>query len=160
MDSPQYTFSHVPGQYFRTRAIGFIEEATRNDLDAKGVYKGLKHSVQHKLDTRFKQWLDRVVYQKYFHGFDADYSSCFTFKWEERHIPQRLYGFICHPKPYTDAKFELCSLMYFDTKADKTNYTILGWINQLSGHPLVVAAIGQHYPELLMQTSRKSKWTQ
>lgn len=160
MEPRQFSFTHVHGQDFRTRAVGFIEEATKGDLDAKRVYEALKPTVQHKLDTRFKHWLDRVIYNKYFHGFPGDHGTCFTFKWEERHIPQRLYGFICHPKPYTDAGFELCSLMYYDTKADKTNYTILGWINQWSVHPLVVAAIGQQYPEFLMQTTRKNKWTQ
>src|SRR5581483_6344867 len=108
MADPQYTFTHATGFYFRTRAIGFIEETVMGKLDAKGVYDGLKPKARSTVNTRFQHWLDRMIYQKYFHGFSGDYDLCFTFKWEDRHIPQRLYGFICKPKPYTDPDFELC----------------------------------------------------
>jgi|ERR1700722_1005484 hypothetical protein len=158
MPSPRYVFTLVSGHYFRTRSIGFIEELTQGGLDAKQVYGSLTPKTRSTVDSRFKHWLDGEIFDKYFHRFDGHYSSCFTFKWEERRIPQRLYGFCCHPKPKTEPSFELCSLMYFDTKADKTNYTILGWINQLSVHPLVKLAIGQQYPEFIAQGGGK-KWT-
>jgi hypothetical protein len=158
MQSPRYAFTLAPGHYFRTRSIGFIEELTRDELNAKRTYESLKPKNRSTVDSRFKHWLDGAVFQKYFHGFDGIYGTCFTFKWEERHVPQRLYGFLCHPKPKTQPDFELCSLMYFDTKADKTSYTILGWINQLSVNPLVKAVIAQEYPEFLSMGA-KNKWT-
>jgi hypothetical protein len=147
MHPPPYMFTLAPGQYFRTRSVGFVQDVSGEEMDAHGTYQGLKPKIRLTVDSRFKHWLDRQVFQKYFHGFDGVYSACFTFKWEERHVPQRLYGFICHPKPKTDPSFELCVLMYFDTKADKTNYTKLGWINQLRINSMVVAAIAKEYPE-------------
>jgi hypothetical protein len=158
MPSPRYVFTLAPGQYFRARSVGFLEETDRGDLDAKARYDLLQPKTRSTVDSRFKHWLDWQVFKKYFHGFEGDYSACFTFKWEERHIPHRLYGFLCHPKPQTEIGFELCVLCYFDTKGDKTNYTILNWINQLRLHPMVKLAIGQEYPEFIATESRKS-WT-
>jgi hypothetical protein len=155
---PQYVFTLVQGQYFRTRSVGFMEELTQGRLSAKDAYESLKPKSRNIVDSRFKHWLDRQVFQRYFHRFDGVYSECFTFKWEERHIPQRLYGFLCHPRPKTDVNFELCTLCYFDTKGDKTNYTILKWINELRVLSLVKFAIGQEYPELITDKSGKP-WT-
>src|SRR5258708_11217472 len=101
----RYVFTLVQGQYFRTRSIGFVEELAQGRLDAKGEYESLITKARNTVDSRFKHWLDRQGFQKYFHGFDGVYSEGFVFKWEERHIPQRLYGFLCHPKPRTDVSF-------------------------------------------------------
>jgi hypothetical protein len=156
MQNLRFVFTHAPGHHFKTRAVGFIEEQTRNELDAKRAYESLRPKVRNLVDSRFKHWLDRQRFDKYFHQFDGANRDCFTFKWEDRHVPQRLYGFLLHPKPKS-LEFELCVLMYFDTKTDKTNYTILGWINQLSGHPMVRMAIAQHYPDLI---TKESTWIQ
>jgi hypothetical protein len=46
-----------------------------------------------------------------------------------------------------------------DTKGDKTNYTILGWINQWSVHPLIRMAIAAEYPEFIhAKRTSKNTW--
>jgi hypothetical protein len=111
MANLRFVFTHAPGHYFRTRAVGFVEELTRNELNAKRAYDSLQPKTRNLVDSRFKHWLDRQRFDKYFHQYDGDYRACFCFKWEERHVPHRLYGFLCHPKPDTEKDFELCVLM-------------------------------------------------
>ena len=144
---PHYVFSHVEGQYFRTRAVGFLEETEQGELDAKEAYDALPLTKRQLVDSRFQHWLGRQVFNKYFHGFTGKYDMCFVFKWEVRHIPQRLYGFLCHPRPETMPFFELCVLTYFATKGDDTNPTILDRINGLRQDLAVREAIGGAYPE-------------
>jgi len=153
---PHCQFSLVGGQHFRTRAIGFLFDIEQRELDAKDVYDTLPLAKEQIVNARFKHWLDRAVFDKYFHGFTGKYDRCFVFKWELRHIPQRLYGFLCHPRPDTMPFFELCVLMYFATKGEDTNPTILDRINRLRQDPAVREAIAGTYPEF---SGRKKPWT-
>jgi hypothetical protein len=152
---PRYVFTLVSGHNFRTRAIGFLEDAGNDEMDAKSVFESLPPVQFSLVNARFGHWLSRAVFDKYFHGFAGKYNECFVFKWEARHIPQRLYGFLCHPRPRSDLPFELCVLMYFATKGDDTNYTILDRINRVKTDIAVKAAMSQQYPEF---TGRKP-WT-
>lgn len=147
---PRYVFTLVPGHNFRTRAIGFLEEVGGVDINAKTTFEWLreKHpNLFQLLNSRFGHWLARQVFDKYFHGWPGKYSACFVFKWELKHIPQRLYGFLCHPMPRTVPAFELCVLIFFRTKGDETDYTVLGRINRLLVDLAVREAISKVYPE-------------
>jgi len=125
-----------------------LEEMERGDLDAGRVFDSLDAKVAQMVRTRIDHWLQRNVFRKYFHGFSGKYSGCFVFKWEERHKPQRLYGFLCHPFPKTNTGFELCVLVYHDTKDDTMDYAILGRINRLCEDIRVLEAIAREYPEI------------
>jgi hypothetical protein len=135
-----------------------LEELERQELDARATFDWLreKHpTVFRLLNSRFGHWLARAVFKKYFHGFGGKYSACFVFKWEQRHIPHRLYGFLCHPMPQSFPAFELCVLTCFATKGDDTNYTILDRINRLLVDMAVKEAIAQTYPEF----RGRQQWT-
>jgi len=146
---PPYVFRLAVGHNFERRSVGFLEDPGAGELDAGAVFDGLQPKAARLVQTRFDHWIQGNVFQKYFHGFAGDYESCFVFKWEDRHKPQRLYGFLCHPYPQSNARFESCVLCYHDVKDDTTDYTILGWINRLRVDINVQYAIGQVYPELL-----------
>lgn len=155
----RYRFTLVPGHNSRTRAVGFLEEVFgRGDLDAKSRFDLLesKRPKQFQLlNSRFGHWLARQVYDKYFHGWPGLYRGCFVFKWEDRHIPQRMYGFLCHPMPDTAPGFELCTLVIYATKEDDTDPTILNRLNKLLSDADAKEAIAVLFPEF----SEKKSWT-
>ena len=152
----RFVFTLADGFNFRRRSIGFVQELERNELDAKVVFDSLGDKDSALVKSRFDQWLQREVFRKYFHGFDnPDYRKCFVFKWEKRRKPQRLYGFLCHPKPSSDPGFELCVLVYFATKDDVTDYALLDRVNALRGNLGVTEAIASEYPEY----GRTETWT-
>src|SRR5262249_33676848 len=76
------------------------------------------------------------------------YKECFTFKWRENRQHQRLYGFLHHPKRRTHPSFQVCVLVYHDTKnEEETDFAVLDRINQLRKDSLVIAAIDKEFPE-------------
>jgi hypothetical protein len=147
--APRFVFTLATRHVFRRRSIGFLEELERGELDAQMHFVSLRDNELRTVQSRFDYWLQRAgPYPKYFHGWSTpDYKRCFVFKWEKKHKPQRLYGFLCHPVPESDPSFELCTLVYYSTKDEATNYTLLDRINTLRQDLCVTEAIAHVYPE-------------
>jgi len=151
-----FVFTHVSGYSFRRRALGFLQRDGSTELDAKAHFEELVEKDANLVRSRFGHWLEGKIFDKYFHGWsDEQYRQCFVFKWEKRHKPQRLYGFLCHPNPSTDKGFLLCVLAYFATKDDATDYTILDRLNKLRQDFSVISAISAECAEFMVG---KSKW--
>ena len=146
-----YTFRLAnDGFRFERRAIGFLESPEDASLDAGSVFDALGESKSRIVRTRFDYWAgggDNMP--SYFHGWnEAPYRGCFCFKWKEKRQRQRLYGFLCNPRPISQAGFRLCVLVYHDVKTqEETDFTILGRLNALRVHPAVKRAIGSVFPE-------------
>ncbi|HMG84925.1 MAG TPA: hypothetical protein VK574_04240 [Terracidiphilus sp.] len=153
------TFRMSSGFSEDDRGIGFLEDKEDKDLDAGAVFDGLKADTERKVRSRMDHWLQGNVYDKYFHRWNLpEYRYCFEFKWEERHKPQRLYGFLCHPIPISNPSFELCVLTFYGVKDDDTDFGILDDVNRLRNHAETTKAISETYPEYA-RNGRK-EWVQ
>lgn len=153
-------FRLASGFSSRDRGIGFLEDDRDDELDAGAVFDNLSVNTERKVRSRMDHWIQGNVYDKYFHGWPGltDYKYCFEFKWEERHKPQRLYGFLCHPIPISNPRFELCVLIFYAAKDDETDFGILDNVNRLRQHPETTEAIGHTYPE--HRPKGKKEWMQ
>lgn len=127
------------------RAVVFLVRDGK--FNGKLVFDRLAKDRDRMVRERFDYWIDRGVFNKYFHGWDNPrYEQCFCFKWKDNRVHQRLYGFVCHPKR-DDPRFELCVLVFHSTKTtEDTDYTILDEVNRLRVDASVRAAI-QRYLE-------------
>jgi hypothetical protein len=154
------TFRMASGFDEDDRGIGFLEDEEDEDLDAGAVFDGLAGATELKVRSRMDYWLQGNIYDKYFHGWKGlpEYKDCFEFKWEERHKPQRFYGFLCHPVPISNPRFELCVLIFYGVKDDDTDFGVLDNVNRLRKHPETTNAICQTYPEYGWRG--KKEWVQ
>lgn len=144
-----YTFTLAQGFKIGRRAIGFLEDGGRA-LNARAKFNGLNAAKKRLVSDRFDVWLDGKHYPKYFHGWPDSpfYKDCFVFKWRENRVEQRLYGFLCNPRPRTDSGFRLCALAIHATKTEwETDESELDRIVSLLYAEEVKAAIRERYPE-------------
>jgi len=149
---PKLTFRIVGGFCFRTRAIGFLEG--EGWLDAGTRFDGLDAKEQEALRNRIDHWLDRAVFKKYHHGFNApQHRKCYVFKLQTH----RFYGFLCNPNPESDRAFELCVLTsHVDKYQFATEPKCLNRTMQLLEDMRSKEAISTIYPEY---HKRKKIWT-
>jgi hypothetical protein len=155
-----FKFTLVAGQSIGLRAIGFLESDTDQTLNGQSQFEALKPVREREVRTRFDFWISGGRNPRLFHGWPdlTKYKECFTFKWRENRQHQRLYGFLHHPKPKSRPRFQLCVLVYFDTKnEDETDFSILNDLNQLRKDSFVIAAISKEFPE---ERSTKTQWIQ
>lgn len=146
---PKITFSHVLGVKLTSRrGIGFLQKDD-GEFDAITKFRGLKASKARRVQSIMDHWVDgndQPVW--WFHGFNEEpYRHCFVFKWDENRVHHRLYGFKCHAKPKSAKEFQLCVLIFHDTKTDATDYRILNRINKILADLEEVEAIAKEYPE-------------
>jgi hypothetical protein len=128
------------------RAVGFLEEAGSTGLNAKEVYDSLESRASMDVKNRIDWWIEgNDVPKKYFHGFDnPPYRECFVFKRAE----DRFYGFKCHPRPISSARFQLCVLVFHDSKYEEdANYALMDQMNVLRTDQEVIKAIAAKYSE-------------
>jgi hypothetical protein len=131
------------------RAVAFLEDDADTSIDGAKAFASLDSSQERKVRERFDYWIDFGTKDNWFHGWpnQADYKDCFTFKWKQDRVHQRLYGFLCHPKAQEKA-FQLCVLIFHATKnTDTTEFTILDRINILKNKLVVWVAIRAVYPD-------------
>jgi hypothetical protein len=104
----------VPGlQVARGRAVGFLEG--HPELDAGSAFDEFEKGDERAMRANMEHWVagNNQPTTK-FHGFpnDLDHKHCFVFK----HHEHRLYGFLCHPRPKADPRFQLCALCIYAAK--------------------------------------------
>lgn len=140
------TFRSVPRlQAGRGRAVGFLEG--HGELNGGSEFDSLGVSDERAMRANMEHWVaGNNQPTTRFHGFpsDPDHEHCFVFK----HGEHRFYGFLCHPRPKTNPRFQLCVICIYVPKHQwKTEAAVLnrvkGWLIA-SG---AVAAIKQIYPE-------------
>jgi hypothetical protein len=146
MPTRTLTFRLVPGlQVARGRAVGFLEGHV--DLDAGSAFDEFEEGNERAMRANMEHWVagNNQPTTK-FHGFPNDpvHKHCFAFK----HHGHRLYGFLCHPRPKADPRFQLCALCIYATKHRRSTDEheldrVEAWLT-IQGS---VEAIKQHYPE-------------
>jgi hypothetical protein len=118
------------------RAIGFLEDSNDPHMDARAAFAALRGNRERDVRHRFGYWQEgELPNDKWFHGWpnNPKYEDCFVFKWNDRRLQHRLYGFLCNPSP-VQPRLRVCALMYHDAKTDwETDYSILDRIN-VAGH--------------------------
>jgi hypothetical protein len=134
------------------RAIALLDCSHDSEVDAAKVYEALKQEPERlrEVRSRLDMWIEGAQpHKRYFHGFDKEgYRDCFVFKWKQKNRGQRLYGFLCNPKPQTDKPFRLCVLTNHAEKAQwETDPQELDKANALRIDPHVKAAIALAFPD-------------
>ena len=122
-------------------------------IDANLHYFRLNRKGQRELMSRFDHWIDGGTADKYFHGWpsDANYTKCFVFK-RQRH---RFYGFLFHPTPVSNPRFQVCVLVSHAMKAEwETDRGELDLVNSMLNDPNVQTAIVREFPETQKGTGR------
>lgn len=122
------------------RAVVFL--LGEEDFNGRTVFDNLPLGIERDLRNRFDYWIDNGINDKYFHGWPnlENYKLCFSFRWRDGKIRNRLYGFLCNPKAL-EPSFRMCVLVYHASKTDETDFTILDKLNMLRNRPEVLAAI-------------------
>ena len=129
------------------RSIVFLQQAGNDQIDGLSVFQGLPKKREREVRSRFDHWIDGNTYKQYFHGWDTDaHKDCFVFKWKEKNVHQRLYGFLCHPRK-AEPSFLVCVLCNHATKNKwETDLSELDGASKLFKNPKVHAAIALAYP--------------
>ena len=131
------------------RGVVFLCCQEDNEIDAAVVFAGLDDKKDRDLRSRFEHWIDGGTNNKWFHGFNEEgYRECFVFKWKAKRQHHRLYGFLCHPMPRTNRRFQLCVLVSHAKKNQReTNKTELDGVKALRSDSSVYAAITTEFPD-------------
>lgn len=154
---PIITFNLAPGvRITERRGIGFLHKDD-GEFNAITRFLSLKSSKARFVKSIMDHWVDgNDTPRWWFHGFDEErFKRFFVFKWDEKRVGQRLYGFKCHPKKL-ERGFQLCVLVFYDFKTDRMDYALLRRINQILDNLEEVPAICAMYPEY----KGGQKWTQ
>src|SRR6266850_3069032 len=102
------------------RSVMLLSSKDDREVNAAKTFDGLGKKHERDVRSRFDSWIDGMRNNRWFHGWDVDpYRECLVFKWKEKNVHHRLYGFLYHPLPKTNARFELCVLT---NAASKTEY--------------------------------------
>ncbi len=146
-----YSVSRIDGlKKSERRAIAILYCDDNPGVDAGKVFAQLDDKRERELRTRFDLWIDGGVQDNYFHGWpsDPDYKYCFVFKWKKARQNHRLYGFLYHPTPESNARFQLCVFVSHAIKAKwETDPRELNMANMLRTIPAVREAISKVFPE-------------
>jgi hypothetical protein len=137
------TFTFVELLPIGRRAVGFLEDKNDASLNAGSVFEALHGKLEQTVRHRFGHWLEGgVPNNRWFHGWNGpQYKDCFVFKWSERRLDHRFYGFLCHPN-VLNLRFHLCALIYHDAKTQwETDNAILDRVNILRLLPATISAI-------------------
>jgi hypothetical protein len=143
MPTGRYSIAEVTGlKISARRALVFL--VCNGECDARAAFDKLVPSHARLVRERFDHWIDGGIHTKYHHGWDeAEYRQCYCFRWKDGRVNQRLYGFKCNPNR-DDTRFQLSVLVFYATKAENTDFTILDRINRLRSDPNVLAAIRRY----------------
>lgn len=126
------------------RAVVLLVSEGDEEVDAAETFESLDAKRERELRTRFEAWIDGVHHNnQWFHGFNREgYRECFVFKWTEKRLRYRLYGFLCHPLPRTNKRFQVCVLTNHAEKSQwETDPSELNKANSLRVDSYVQAAI-------------------
>lgn len=135
------------------RGVVFLQ-ASDGSLNGIKVFKSLQESGQKKsvrdLQHRFDAWIDGLHNKKMFHGWDdPNYRNSFVFKWTDRNVMQRLYGFLENPQPRLRPRFQVCVLHTNDSKTQfNTETSHLKLSEALKVDPKVSQAIVKAFPDV------------
>lgn len=122
----------IEGQRVTCRGLAFLICGKDKNINAKSKFDTLSEVREREVRTSFDAWLDGKNIESRFHGWnEPDYKECFCFKWKEKRLRHRLYGFLCNPN-FHSTNFRLCVLAIHVTKIQhETDKTELDRLNAL-----------------------------
>ena len=133
------------------RGVAFlISEDER--VTSKSSFDRLDENTKRMFQTRFDYWLSGKPYERGYHGWDKSqfqgkYTNCFVFTCREERKAQRLYGFLCNPKP-SDQRYLVCILIRYASKTKhETDETDLKIVEEMRTLPPVQKAIADYFKE-------------
>jgi hypothetical protein len=148
---PGYVVQRIDGiKRTDRREVVFLTRDNDDELNAAQAFAGLDEKRDRLVRDRFDYWTDGGINDNYFHGWPNDPTNkeCFSFRWNQKRLHHRFYGFLYRPKPKTNARFLLCILL---SHAIKTNWNTdpheLGRANTLRVDPCVIAAIAMMFSD-------------
>ena len=132
------------------RAIAFLECPEDDGINAMLIFEGMDQDTKRMVMSRFDYWIDGGVNDRWFHGWpnNPKHKDCFVFKWNKGRLHHRFYGFLFHPMPKTNARFQVCILCSYATKnSQNTDPSELEGARVLRLEQKVAAAIAFAYSE-------------
>ncbi len=120
------------------RAVAFLVCPDNSRVNVQREFGRLDNQDERRFRARFDNWVQSIKNDSHYHGWNnsqygVDYSECFVFK----SVNHRLYGYLCHPKPY-DLRFEACVLVLHAFKNEwRTDSAELDRVKSLSNSLLV-----------------------
>jgi len=132
------------------RGVVFLRTASNPNVNAEAVYSELREKDKNRMRTKFDAWMrgnDGPTH--WFHRFDDERRKhCFVFKMRRGHTHYRFYGFLVHPHPNTDPRYELCVLATHTQKnTEATDPSETDFVNALRVQSEVIAAVKRSFPE-------------
>ena len=147
MSPNRIKFRLAPGiRQSSQRAIGFLEGD--GQLDAFEAIAQFGENGQRQLLTFMQSWVDGANKPATrFHGWpnDEDYKANFVFKVKENRLGHRLYGFLLHPQPSTNGRFQVCVLCIHAIKKERETdrselERVKQWQQSIAGRAEIMAA--------------------
>lgn len=135
------------------RRVVLLTSDTDKLVDAVGTLTALGRDhakAERDLFSRFDRWTNGHNNKPdWSHGWDEnEFKHCYVFKWKVKKVGHRLYGFLYHPKPLTDKRFQVCALAYHATKTEfSTDKSILRRAMALHGNGQVWKALAVAFPD-------------
>lgn len=133
------------------RGVAFLISSDEN-VTAKSVFDSLNVNSERILLAWFDAWVDGLKNDKRYHGwtqsqFSGRYTNCFVFKYREKRLEQRFYGFLCNPKNKpSDRGFQLCVLIVHASKNQwETDENDLRIVERIRMTPGVQKAINDYF---------------
>lgn len=146
-----YSVQRVAGMNYERdpRDVVFLESTEDGGIDAKRVFDALSQKHKDEMRNKFEYWQRGQHQDRYFHGFnDPVYRECFVFKRKQAGTYHRFYGFLIHPRPRTQPRYQVCVLVSHAQKnQENTDPSELNSVNQIRMKLEVIAAIKRKFPE-------------
>jgi hypothetical protein len=146
-----YVVIPIPGlKKSGNRAIVFLTCDADSEIDARDTFENLSQKRKRELMTRFDYWIDGKRQDDYFHGWPNEPSNkeCFVFKWKEKKVRHRLYGFMFNPRPKNNPAFRVCILVSHGTKDEwATHPHHKALANTMRTKQTVILAIQVQFPD-------------
>lgn len=137
------------------RSVVFLKSSDDDRVNAKIVYDKTVSSkkgkdFERRMLDRFDYWIKGGQQDKYFHGWnEPNYRNCFVFRCTFKKRNHRFYGFLCHPTPKKNARFQICVLISHDYKHEQhTDPFHKNLANELHTTQSVKDAIATEFPDV------------
>ena len=141
----------VYGQPHHCRDVVFLRcDEQMRELDAETVFEALNEKNKREMLNKFDWWArGNDGPSHWFHRFDDEGRKyCFVFKRRKSNTRYRYYGFLIHPTPLTNPRYELCVLATHTQKnTEDTDPRETNLINALRIRAEVIAAVQREFPE-------------
>ena len=140
----------TPESHLRRGIVFLISEDRR--VTAKLGFDGLNENTQRHFRVKFDYWLSGKPYTDAYHRWDKSqyqgkYTECCVFTHKEKKVAQRLYGFLCNPKPF-DPRYHICVLIRYARKTEReTDETDLKIVEEMRTSPPVQQAVDDYFKE-------------